>query len=968
MKLRCLSVAAILILLFTLLPIPAFAQGGGASQTGTINGKVSDAQGGVLPGVTVTITGPALIVAQTAVTNETGMYRFPAVPPGRYSVVYDLTGFNKLTRENIDISIGFTATLNVELKIASLNESVTVTGDSPVIDTSATRVQQNFKLEALKSIPNARDMWALLAVTPAVQMGRIDVGGNRAGTQTAYTAFGYGHQDQQVQVLVEGINTTEGTGGAGIYGDYGAYEEVFVGTAGQGAEMPTPGVQSQFLSKSGGNQFKGNIYLDYENHNMEGSNIPAAFTAPTAFGGAPLLAGSNRIDRYNDFNIDGGGPIAKDKMWFYTSYRRQFNAVARPNFLFPETFDTSNWNLSGKGTYQLNKNNKVIAYYQWNDKVQPWRPWNDSYTYSTAQDTANEDSPTWIWKGEWNGTLSNNLYVEARYGVFGYAFPLVGYSDAPFIQDRSRLTSQGGDTRNQQDRDRKQVNGAATYFKDNFLGGTHSIRIGGELQLETQWNGYQRTRAGNVEQILNNGVPFQVVLGFPTASGEVGHKSDRDNLLSIGKLNTTSAFVSDQWTLGRVTLNLGARYDHYRSFIPVQQQLPYTNGPISLQAQTFPEQTFFVWNSVVPRVGMVYNITSDGKTVVKLNYGYFKHNPGPAIAQSANPNQSRKTVTYTWNDTNKDGLYENGEQGTLVSTALAGTVAVDPNITQPYTNEVAAFVERQLSGDIGVQGGFVYKTNDNLWQSYVPGRAPAAYTVPFAVADRGPDGALGTGDDQSLTFYGIPSAQLGSANTVIENTPGIGRYKSAEVSLNKRLSHHWSAGFGGSYSWIRENASSLASNSFASGLYPNSRNDALYTGDPANGTLSYTQWGFNAYGSYEAPFGIKISPVFRSQAGQSFGRTLSISAPSSCACFASGTVLVEPLDSRRMDNVNVFDIRTEKAFSLNASAKLRVFLDAFNLNDNHAAEVSKWATGATFLQPTAIVAPRVARVGVRFEW
>ena len=158
MNLKPLSLVAILCPLLMLLPLTALAQGGGASQTGSINGKVTDAQGGVLPGVTVTIKSPALIVAQTSVTNETGLYRFPAVPPGRYAVTYELTGFNTLTRENIDVSIGFTATLNVELKIASLNESVTVTGDSPVIDTSATRVQQNFKLEALKSIPNARDM------------------------------------------------------------------------------------------------------------------------------------------------------------------------------------------------------------------------------------------------------------------------------------------------------------------------------------------------------------------------------------------------------------------------------------------------------------------------------------------------------------------------------------------------------------------------------------------------------------------------------------------------------------------------------------------------------------------------------------------------------------------------------------------------------------------------------------------
>src|SRR5438046_10038160 len=138
--------------------------------------------------------------------------------------------------------MGFTAAVNVELAVASLTETVTVTGDSPVIDTSNTRVQQNFKLEALQEIPNARDMWSLLAVTPSVQMSRIDVGGNRAGTQTGYTAYGFSGQNR---VLVEGINTTEGTSGAGFYVDYGAFEEVFLGTIAQGADMPTQGGEDQ---------------------------------------------------------------------------------------------------------------------------------------------------------------------------------------------------------------------------------------------------------------------------------------------------------------------------------------------------------------------------------------------------------------------------------------------------------------------------------------------------------------------------------------------------------------------------------------------------------------------------------------------------------------------------------------------------------------------------------------------------
>src|SRR5438093_10665299 len=165
--------AAVLVCLFAAAPV--FAQGGGASTTGTINGKVADSSGAVLPGVTVTASSPSLMGVQTTVSDASGNYRFPALPPGTYTVTFELPGFNTLKRENLLISMGFTATINVELAVASLQETVTVTGDSPVIDTSNTRVQQNFKLEALQEIPTAREMWSLLADTPGLQMSLIDV-------------------------------------------------------------------------------------------------------------------------------------------------------------------------------------------------------------------------------------------------------------------------------------------------------------------------------------------------------------------------------------------------------------------------------------------------------------------------------------------------------------------------------------------------------------------------------------------------------------------------------------------------------------------------------------------------------------------------------------------------------------------------------------------------------------------------
>ena len=165
---------------------PAFAQGGGASSTGTIQGRVADAQGAVLPGVTVTATSPSALGAQTTVTSETGNYRFPPFLRARYERELRARGLQLLKRSGISISLGFTANVNVELALATLQETVTVSGASPMIDTTATRTVQNFKLEQLQSMPNGRDMWALLAVTPAVMMSRIDVGGNRAGTQTGY--------------------------------------------------------------------------------------------------------------------------------------------------------------------------------------------------------------------------------------------------------------------------------------------------------------------------------------------------------------------------------------------------------------------------------------------------------------------------------------------------------------------------------------------------------------------------------------------------------------------------------------------------------------------------------------------------------------------------------------------------------------------------------------------------------------
>jgi Carboxypeptidase regulatory-like domain len=950
-----LKALAVALVVGLALPSVSVAQGGGASSTGTLQGRVTDSSGAVLPGATVTVSSPSMLGTQTQVTNENGSYRLPAVPPGIYELTFELAGFNTVKRSGVEISLGFTASVNAELALATLQETVTVSGASPVIDTSATRVQQNFKIEQLNTIPNGRDMWALLAATPGVVMSRIDVGGNRAGTQTGYTAYGL---NGQVRTAVEGINTTEGTGGAGFYYDYGSFEEVFLGVAGQGAEAATPGVQSNFLGKSGGNRLSGELYIDGYNNSMQGSNLTDTHTRPTAQGGYGFRPGSNEVLRYYDVNVNAGGPIKKDKVWWHLSWRRQFNAVEQPLFTFDQSFDTWNQNPSAKLTYQLNQKNKFIGYYQWNMKEQPNRLPVAGYTYTDPAQTSRQVSPSWVYKAEWNGTLSDRFYVEARWGDFGYYDPRYANSDEDYFwRDTALLVLTGAHAESQSDRDRKQTTGAVTYFLDTKWG-SHTFKLGGEIYDETQWGGRAQNVGGNIEHIYANGVSSQVIFGVPTATAVTGRRASDDGLLLVvNKLDQQDLFVNDTWAMGRVTLNLGVRWDRYRGWMPEQQQPAFSNGPVSVAAESFAEREFYTWNNVGPRVGATYDLAGDGKTVLKASYGLFWHNPGPGVSADANPNQNNKSVTYTWTDRNGDRRFQMGEQSANpTATTLAGTIQFDPTTTSPYSHDATFYLERQVTATIGARVGFVYKSEDDLIAQYNPGRPISAYTVPYSFVDVGVDGVSGTADDRTLTLMGVPnSADVNTRfplTNVVMNTPRFSRYKTVEASMNRRFSNRWSAQVGGSHTWARD----------FPGAYPNHPNTTF---DGPN-----SRWDLKVSGTYEAPLGIRFSPLVRHQAGANFARQIAVGAAPATAAGAifNGTINVEPIESRRHDNITVVDLRVDRGFNLGGTVRVRGMVDLFNITNSHAAETRTITTGTAFLRPTAVLAPRTLRVGARVSF
>src|SRR5687767_394486 len=334
--------------------------------TGSINGTVTDNTGAVLPGVTVTASGPALMGVQTAITNAEGVYRFPALPPGLYRLSFELGGFATVVRDAIVVQVGFTAAIPVQMQVASLQETVTVSVASPVVDVQNTNIQNNFTAETMKEIPSARDIWSIIGLSPGVTVERFDVGGSRAGTQTDYQAYGL---SGQVRVMADGANLTEGTGGE-PYFDFGAFEEVQLGTSSNDASMPTPGLMISTVIKSGGNEVKGDLYFDYENENLQSRNVTDELRRLGVGEGS-------RITEYWDPNFNVGGPFRRDKFWYFVSFRGQRIGTTVTGFPVeaPGTFEfvTQLNGVTEKISYQLNQNNKFSQWIQFRRKEQPRR-------------------------------------------------------------------------------------------------------------------------------------------------------------------------------------------------------------------------------------------------------------------------------------------------------------------------------------------------------------------------------------------------------------------------------------------------------------------------------------------------------------------------------------------------------------------------------------------------------------------
>ena len=591
-----------------------FASAAGAqtvsSTTGAIDGRVTDTSNAVLPGVTVTLAGDALMGTRNTVTSETGTFRFISMTPGLYTVTFELAGFASVKRTDIQVGAGFTATLNISLNVAGLEEAVTVSGASPVVDTQSTTVTTSFDAAKLAALPNgSNDPWAMLAETPAVKMSRIDVGGSTSGTQTTFTAYGTTGQ----RPYYEGINGTEFTNAQGNYPDMNAFEEVAVNTVGNNAEMGPPGVMMVFVAKSGGNAYHGSAGINYSNQDWQSFNIDEDQIARGVEGGGGLEPeDTNRLTLFRDSFAQLGGYIQKDKLWWFGAIRESENQLRQTNFPV-KPFKTTLQVYQGKGTYQLTQNNKFIGYYQYNSKRQPDRL--DRFQLNaTSAIHPNDDSQfkqhqgNFISKIEFNSVLSDAMFLEiSRLGQWGYRRDFTNETTAPSYEDTTTRIVLGA-AQNRFDRPRRnQVLGSLSYYKQGF-GGTHNAKLGWEIFRETNTGDVAWPELYNdVVHILRSGAPLEVfLLGNPAEFTE--------------GLWNTGLYLTDTWRVSdKLTLNLGVRFDQDKNFLSEQKHEA---------DRFFPETVIFpavdnvrLWNVAAPRLGVSYNVTGDGRTVVKANWG-----------------------------------------------------------------------------------------------------------------------------------------------------------------------------------------------------------------------------------------------------------------------------------------------------------------------------------------------------------
>ncbi len=559
-----------LLLAFTLYAVSASAQIG----QGTLTGVVTDAQGAVLPGVTVTATSPSLIGMRTTTTEVDGRFRMPQLPSGIYKLQFELAGFSTFEREDIQVVLGQTIAVDSSLKVASLAETVTVRGESPVVDVTTTRVGTSLKGDELTAIPNSTDVWGALSEAPGVRMQGFDVGGSHKSQQSAYEVFGV---VWQARVVTEGIDHTEGVGGTGFYEDYFANEEYSISALGSDVEMNSGGAAIVAVGKSGGNILSGLYHISYQPGEWVGDNNNAALRA-RGFTGNPNLL-------FWEGHADLGGPVVKDKVWFFGAYNhfkidKVVSGVPQEIATDLGIFD----NFTGKGTWKASENNTVIGYYQQGRKQKPQRGLSSLRPPESIQA---QDSWAKMYKGELQRVMSNRMFLDVIVGNFTLDWPMVPAVDPAsrppqVFRDTGAVAGAGWNSFTT-GRKKPQVKAQMTYFVPK--GGSHDFKFG----FENIYDWYRLGINGSNGPIRYS-YPREGVAADRIRFADTGSASDFESTWrSSPNTDKHHAFYAqDRWTRDRLSVTAGVRIDYQVARLPGQHARTGDSRPAPQRDAHFP--------------------------------------------------------------------------------------------------------------------------------------------------------------------------------------------------------------------------------------------------------------------------------------------------------------------------------------------------------------------------------------------
>ena len=999
---RSFGFAILALLLFA--PTRSWAQGG---ITGAIAGVVRDASGAVMPGVTVEAASPALIEKmRQAVTDSEGRYTIVNLRPGAYSVTFTLSGFGSVRRDGIDLSANFTATVNAEMRVGSIEETVTVTGQAPTVDVQNVVQKTTVSRDILDTAPIGKTFVNMASLTPAVIMSGQAIqdmgnGGDRSASMQVH-----GSRTTESQIDQDGMpihnGLARGGGQFGFYSNDGSTQEIMIETGGMNAEHEIGGTRANIIPKEGGNTVRGAIYGNITGRKVQSNNLDQALIDRG-------LKSVNTNNKLWDFNPNAGGKLIQDRLWFFAAFRHWginndvagLFANATPTALFY----TPDPNTRGKDiaehvsqnirfTTQLTQKNKVNLFYEFQYSCFCYAYAPSSLISPEAQGYYRH-RPQYLIQGSWTNPVTSRLLLEAGFTVaandfHGYRQPGVT-SDLTAIVDTSKNFTYRSAPNAYGFNRSNNYNGRASA---SYVTGTHSVKAG--LFLMHQWDYTTREVNSDMSFTFNGTTPT----GLTQWATPLEY---RERIMP-----NLGLFAQDQWTVQHFTLNLGVRYDHIHGKVPAQQ---LTAGPW-VNARSYPEvDNVPNYHDISPRLGVSWDVFGDGKTAVKATFGRYLLGIGAQtpIGRTANPVQAAvNSTSRTWHDDNKDyvpncdlrNLQANGECERVADINFGNparaTTTFDPNAVtgwghRGYNWEGSVGVQREMAGGVSASVQYTRRWYGNMFVTQNTSVTAAdfdTYCVTAPVNANLPNG----GGYPLCGFYDVSPTKFGQITNVIGLAEGRIQdvYDGVDLTFSARLPRRVLLSGGTSTGRERTNDCALLNQpNLSAGLLFNGVAGTVsgFAGSAA-GISSPHQQAFcdirpplqtnvKFLAVYPLPWwGLQTSATFQGLPGPARPASASISsaaiAPSlnrSLAAGANATVLLDlvPANTVFSDRIMQTNLRLEKAITVKRG-KVRAMVDLFNMFNVNPELTLNTRVNASYPLPTAVMPARMVKISGQWEF